>query len=75
MEMENLTEFDDLCDQIGLHLIDVADDVRKHFKDSEARARILRNLQGIQRAVLEMPRDIHRISMGGHASKFKYEWS
>ena len=62
------------CDRAGLPLTDVGDDIKRHFKDSDARARILRNLKAIQKAVQEIPRDMNRISKGEPVSKYEYEW-
>lgn len=70
-----------LVDRAGLPLIDVQDDIKRNFKDSAARARILRNLKAIQQAVQEIPRDVRRISTKEtvsekkeEVSEFKYEW-
>jgi len=59
-----------LATRAGLPLIDVMDDIKSNFKDSKARARILRNLEAIQRAVQEIPRDMDRTEV----SDFEYEW-
>ena len=74
MESKHFMELVSLCDRAGLPLIDLRDDVRRHFKDSEARDRILRNLEAIQKAVQEIPRDISKISKGESPSKYEYEW-
>ena len=59
-----------LTDRAGLSLIDVRDDIKSSFKDPEARARVLRNLDSIQKAIQNIPRDMDRIEV----SDFKYEW-
>ena len=63
-----------LADRAGLPLIDVRDDIRRHFKDSQDRARILRNLEAIQKAVQDIPHDLTRISKSEPVSKYEYEW-
>ncbi len=74
MAIEIFKDVVPLADRAGLPLIDVRDDIRRHFKDSEARGRILRNLEAIQRAVQDIPHDLARISKNEPVSKYEYEW-
>ena len=63
-----------LADRAGLPLIEVRDDIKRHFNDSEDRARILRNLEAIQSAIQNIPWDLSRISKNEPASEYKYKW-
>lgn len=74
MESKSFMALVSLSDRAGLPLIDVRDDIKRYFKDSKARDRILRNLEAIQKAVQEIPRDMKRTSKNEQVSKFKYEW-
>ncbi len=74
MESKSFMDLVSLSDRAGLPLIDVRDDINRHFKASEARDRILRNLKAIQTAVQEIPRDMSRISKSEQVSKYEYEW-
>jgi predicted secreted Zn-dependent protease len=67
---KDLLDLISLADRAGLPLIDVRDDIKSNFKDSKARARILRNLDAIQKAVQNIPRDMDRTEV----SDFEYEW-
>jgi hypothetical protein len=65
-----------LCDRAGLPLIDVRDDIRRHFKDTPARQRILKNLEAIQVAVQGIAQDYRRVREGHPeaVSKYRYIW-
>lgn len=74
MESKSFMVLVSLSDRAGLPLIDLRDDIKRNFKDSEARDRILRNLEAIQKAVQEIPRDMNRVSKNEQISEYKYEW-
>jgi hypothetical protein len=61
-----------LCDRAGLPLIDVRDDIRRHFKESPARERIIENLERIQEAVQEIARDYSKVCQGQSKAASKY---
>ncbi len=70
----NFLELSSLCDRAALPLIDVRDDIRRHFKDCEARERILRNLEKIQNATQSISIDLGKLRAGEATSKYDYEW-
>lgn len=62
-----------LCDRADKLLTDVVDGIKLGINDSEVRARILRNLESIQDAVCELPRDLVRISKNEPIKDYQYE--
>ena len=65
-----------LCDGVALPLIDVRDDIRRHFKDSPHPERIIKNLETIQGAVQQIARDYEKVRAGlpQPVSKLQYVW-
>ncbi|BBO78612.1 hypothetical protein DSCW_60290 [Desulfosarcina widdelii] len=70
MENERLIRLISLANLAGLPIIDVRDDIIRNFNDSETRGRILRNLEKIHKAILNIPRDLDKEKI----SEFEYEW-
>ena len=67
---KGLIDLISLANRAGLPLIDVIAEIKSNFENSEVRTRIIGNLERIQKAVLDIPRDLDKTEV----TDLEYEW-